>query len=101
MADHENRAPSSLQAFGTTGVGPLSAVATLKPVHDELGDDQRLSAKLSQGRVLPGTRWRIVDEDGRPVPRDGSTPGELHYRGAFVASGYFQNPDATRAATTA
>jgi len=51
--------------------------------------------------LLPGTRWRIVDEDGRPVPHDGTTPGELHYRGAFVASGYFQNPDATRAAITA
>jgi fatty-acyl-CoA synthase len=101
MADLEKRGTSALQAFGMTEVGPLSAVARLKPVHDELGDDERLSAKLSQGRVLPGTRWRIVDEDGRPVPHDGSTPGELHYRGAFVASGYFQNPDATRAAITA
>jgi fatty-acyl-CoA synthase len=101
MADLEKRGTSALQAFGMTEVGPLSAVARLKPVHDELGDDERLSAKLSQGRVLPGTRWRIMDDDGRPVPRDGSTPGELHYRGAFVASGYFQNPDATRAAITA
>ena len=100
MADLEKRGTAAIQAFGMTEVGPLSAVARLKPVHDELGDDERLSAKLSQGRVLPGTRWRIVDEDGHRVPHDGSTPGELHYRGAFVASGYFRNPEATRTAIT-
>lgn len=46
------------------------------------------------GRVLPGYELRIADPDG--LPRDEGVQGEIWLRGPSVASGYFQDPDATR-----
>ena len=35
---------------------------------------------------------RVVDEDGRDVPRDGATVGEIVMRGNDVMKGYFDDP---------
>jgi amino acid adenylation domain-containing protein len=48
------------------------------------------------GLPLPGVRTRIRDSDGRTVP-DGD-PGELYLGGIGVGLGYFEAPEATRAA---
>ncbi len=48
------------------------------------------------GFPLPGVSTRIVDKDGVDVGTD--TVGELLVRGPNVFSGYWQQPDATRAA---
>jgi fatty-acyl-CoA synthase len=41
---------------------------------------------------------RVVDEQMRDVPRDGETMGEVVMRGNNVMKGYFNQPDATKAA---
>ncbi|MFI6231265.1 amino acid adenylation domain-containing protein [Micromonospora echinospora] len=45
------------------------------------------------GRPLPGTRLRVLDDAGRPVPP--GVPGELHVCGANVAHGYLGRPALT------
>ena len=50
------------------------------------------------GTPLPGVEVRLVDEDGRPVPSGGGTPGEIEVRGASVFLEYWRRPEATRAA---
>ncbi|MEU4366846.1 AMP-binding protein [Micromonospora chersina] len=37
---------------------------------------------------LPGVRTRLLDSDGRPVPPDGESVGELNVRGPTLFSGY-------------
>ncbi len=44
---------------------------------------------MRQGRQLAGIRLRIVDVDGRPLPRDGKAFGELQIRGPWVCSAYY------------
>jgi fatty-acyl-CoA synthase len=48
------------------------------------------------GRLLPGHEMRIVDRAGQPV--GARTEGRIEFRGPSVTSGYFRNPQATRAA---
>lgn len=48
------------------------------------------------GRPLPGHEVRIVDKAGRPAHE--RVEGRVEFRGPSVTSGYFRNPDATRAA---
>lgn len=52
----------------------------------------------SVGFALPGYLFRVVDEEGRPVPR--GQVGELQVRGPGVLKGYHGSPDATAAALT-
>jgi 1-acyl-sn-glycerol-3-phosphate acyltransferase len=51
---------------------------------------------VSCGRPLPQHEVRIVDAAGRPVGE--RTEGRIEFRGPSVTTGYFRNPDATRAA---
>lgn len=47
------------------------------------------------GRALPGVELRIVGEDGREVPADGETIGEVVVRGPNLFLGYLNRPEAT------
>jgi acyl-CoA synthetase (AMP-forming)/AMP-acid ligase II len=47
----------------------------------------------SSGRAIPGVEVRIVDDDGREVPR--GEPGEIVVRGYNVMQGYFEAPEQT------
>jgi long-chain acyl-CoA synthetase len=50
------------------------------------------------GREAYLTQVRLIDAQGRPVPRDGSTPGEIVVRSASNMIGYWRRPDLTAAA---
>ncbi len=52
--------------------------------------------QLAAGRVCYGNELRIVDADGRAVPRN--TVGEITLRGANVMHCYWNKPEETRAA---
>jgi malonyl-CoA/methylmalonyl-CoA synthetase len=52
------------------------------------------------GPPLRGLELRVVDDDDRVLPDDGTTIGELQVRGPTVFDGYHGRPDATDAATT-
>ena len=56
--------------------------------------------KSRQGvRYLPLEGLAVLDpETMRPVPRDGTTMGEVMFRGNVVMKGYFRNPKATQEA---
>ena len=53
----------------------------------------------SVGRPLPGLQTRVVDANGKEVPR--GEVGELHVRGPGIMRGYYRNPEATAAAVDA
>jgi len=62
-----------------------------------LGREPRVDAKgvVSCGRPLPGLELRIVDPAGREAPE--RAEGRIEFRGPSATSGYFRNPEATRA----
>jgi fatty-acyl-CoA synthase len=65
------------------------------PVSFQSATDDSFERRISTvGRVHPHVQVKVVDLQGRCVPR--GTPGEIHTRGYSVMKGYWDDPDRTR-----
>jgi fatty-acyl-CoA synthase len=82
-------------AWGMTETQPLGTIARLKRSLASGSDAERLAARTSQGYAVPFVETRHVGDDGRPLPWDAETMGELEVRGPWVASSYLgeEGPD--------
>jgi fatty-acyl-CoA synthase len=79
-----------LHAWGMTEMSPLGTVCTFKHSHLALGHDERLAVQAKQGRAVFGVDMRVVGEDGRELPWDGKSAGELLVRGPWIIQNYFK-----------
>ncbi|MEU4565120.1 AMP-binding protein [Micromonospora sp. NPDC023956] len=73
-----------IQGYGTTET--LIAVTGRADARETPG---------TAGTPLPGVQTRLLGGDGRPVPTDGESVGELCIRGPTLFSGYVGQPDQT------
>ncbi|HEY4999084.1 MAG TPA: 3-(methylthio)propionyl-CoA ligase [Usitatibacter sp.] len=77
-------------AWGMTEMSPLGSVCKLKEKHFALPAEAQRAIREKQGRVVFGVDWKIVDAEGRELPWDGEAFGDLHVRGPWVVSGYYE-----------
>ncbi|WP_433802866.1 long-chain-fatty-acid--CoA ligase [Actinomycetospora sp. CA-084318] len=75
------------QGWGMTEISPMATFTRDPDPPDDR--EERVRRTRSQGRLLPGLQWRIVDGDGRELPHDGAAAGELLVRGPWVATSYY------------
>jgi fatty-acyl-CoA synthase len=81
--------------YGLSETTPVVSVSRVTPAVEALPEDARWAQQASAGVPLPGVEVAILDEDDRPVPQDGRTPGELCVRGDIVMRGYLNLPEET------
>ncbi len=81
------------QFFETLGVPFLNGygLTETSPVISLAGPGEHRKGTL--GRPVPGTEIRIIDEEGRDLPR--GEIGRILVRGPQVTRGYWHNPEAT------
>ncbi len=77
-----------LHAWGMTETNPVGTVARLKKEFDGASEEEKLSLRASQGFAVPLFETRHAADDGRVLPWDGQTMGELEVRGPWVAASY-------------
>jgi len=76
------------------GLTETSPVLTISPIKKGVpcDDESRRHRRARTGYAIPGVEIRVVDAEGRDVPRDGETIGEVVARGDVIMDGYWKRP---------
>jgi acyl-CoA synthetase (AMP-forming)/AMP-acid ligase II len=82
-----------VHAWGMTEMTPLGTICRLRASMDALSDDERYAIRAKQGYPAAGVDLRIVDDEGREQPWDGTSMGEIQVRGPWVIRAYYDNPE--------
>jgi fatty-acyl-CoA synthase len=82
-----------VQGWGMTETSPVASTAALPHDLAEADDETKFDLEAMAGIPLPfvEVRGRVGDEE---IPWDGEAMGELEVRGPWVASSYYDTPDA-------
>ncbi|GAA1295321.1 long-chain-fatty-acid--CoA ligase [Saccharothrix xinjiangensis] len=86
MAAYRDR--HSIQLLHGWGMTETMGLVTAAVPPRGTGADEEWSYRVSQGRFPPSVEFRLVGQDGAPVPHDGVATGELQLRGPDVTSAY-------------
>lgn len=79
-----------VHAWGMTETSPLGTVNAPTAEFLALPKEERYKRQQKQGRPIYGVDLKIVDDEGKELPRDGKAFGRLLIRGPWIASGYFR-----------
>ncbi len=78
-----------IHAWGMTETSPLGSMNQILQKHVGLDAEDMAKVRLGQGRPPWGVELRIVDAEGKVLPNDGETQGDLQIRGHWVVESYF------------
>jgi fatty-acyl-CoA synthase len=82
-----------LHAWGMTEMSPLGSVCIVKPDYGDVQGEDWLDVKERAGQAPFGVEMKIVDDQNRPLPWDGTTFGRLKVKGPAVAKAYFRRDE--------
>lgn len=82
-----------VHAWGMTETTPLGTTATPKGAMANASYDEVMQSRVKQGWPVPFVEIRARSEEGI-VPWDGTSMGELEVRGPWIASSYYNLPEA-------
>src|SRR5215469_691108 len=82
--------------YGLTETAPVLTTSRMKDGMRWEGQE-RYDGQARTGFAVPGVEVRVVDPEGKDVPRDGKSIGEIIARSDGVMAGYLKQPEATAA----
>jgi fatty-acyl-CoA synthase len=79
--------------WGMTEISPVGTMAALPGELSQADEDTQIDYIATQGLPLPLVELRARDDEGKEIPWDGETMGELEVRGPWVAAAYYDSPE--------
>lgn len=82
-----------IHTYGSTEAQAIVTLNQLKPwLEKELSEEERWAVKKKQGCIVVGLDVKVVDSNGKELPHDGETVGEILVRGPWVTGKYYNAP---------
>ncbi len=79
-----------LHAWGLTETSPIVTTGAPLWKHEGASRAELVDMQVRQGRQVCGVELKLAGRDGKALPHDGVSVGELKVRGNWVVSGYFK-----------
>lgn len=83
-------------AYGMSETCPLISIANIKPNMIGKTMIENVDTLIKTGLPVPFVYARIMGPDGKLLPHDGETTGELVLRAPWLTEGYYNEPDKTK-----
>jgi fatty-acyl-CoA synthase len=78
--------------WGMTETSPLATTGGIRQHMRDWTEDDQYKVRARQGWASPFVELRVT-RDGKEVPRDAETAGDLEVRGPWVSSSYYKAPE--------
>lgn len=89
----ERHAVEVRSSYGMTEMGPLGGICTLLPETKDWSGDALMKLRQTQGRPPFLVEYRIIDDEGNELARDGKQMGHLQTIGPCIVNAYYgQDP---------
>ncbi len=90
---HELTGAEIVHSYGATETTPVVTINRSKPwLEDKLPPEEKWELRSKQGLTLTGLDIKIVDSEGKELPHDGKSAGEVLVRGPWVTASYYNAP---------
>jgi fatty-acyl-CoA synthase len=85
-----------MAGYGLSETAPVLTIAT--PREEQLGLQEKalLDTVVKTGLPIPLVELRVLDAEGKEVPRDGRTMGEIVVRAPWTTPDYYKDPEKTK-----
>ncbi len=83
-----------IDIFGGYGMSETCPVLSLSQLSDEelqLSPEEQVDLRCRTGKPIGMAQIRVVDTDGKEVPKDDKTPGEIVVRSPYLTQGYMKD----------
>lgn len=93
----EKRIPgfSARSGYGMTETAPVTVTAFVKKYMKDWPKEKLDEVRVKTGLPVPGLEVDVLDQEGKPVPHDDKTLGQIVVRGPWVMEKYYKDPGKT------
>ncbi len=84
---------TATSGYGMTETAPTTVRAFVKKYMRDWSKEKLDEVRVKTGLPMPGLEVEVVDDNGKPVPHDNSTLGQIIIRGPWVTEKYYKNPE--------
>jgi fatty-acyl-CoA synthase len=78
-------------AWGMTETVAIATMSALTSKQAALPAAEKHAIMAKQGKSVFGVEIKVVDDEGRTLPRDGKSQGQLLVRGQWTVAGYYKS----------